>query len=57
MRRIRKRLNITQQQLADKMDISNHHLSRLENGHKIPELDTLIKFCKATDVEIILQQK
>jgi transcriptional regulator with XRE-family HTH domain len=57
IRTIRVAKKVSQTELAEKMQISNAHLSRIETGEKRAGLSILIKFCKATDLELILQQK
>lgn len=38
----RKELNIKQAELAEKLEISNNHMSSIENGRQKPSLDTFI---------------
>lgn len=38
---LRKKLGIRQRDLAEKMDVSNVYLSRIENGHMVPGYSTL----------------
>lgn len=42
----RKELRIKQSELAEKLDISNNHMSSIENGRDKPSLDTLICICE-----------
>ena len=44
---IRKQHNLTQEQLAEKTDLSNIYISHIENARSIPSLETLIKLCDA----------
>lgn len=46
----RKELNIKQYQLAEFLDISNNHMSSIENGTQKPSLDVFIKICTALGV-------
>ena len=46
----RRELNMRQCYLADKLNISNNHLSNIENGHSIPSLETFAKICEALEV-------
>ena len=46
----RKQLGISQISLAEKLDISNNHLSGVERGKEIPSLDLLVDICNALDV-------
>lgn len=43
----RKKLGLTQQQLADKMDISLNFMGKIEVAFSKPSLDTLIDFADA----------
>lgn len=47
----RKRRDITQETLAEKVDIHNVHLSRIENGTSAASLDTIFAIANALDVE------
>lgn len=42
----RKELRIKQSELAEKLDISNNHISSIENGREKPSLDILLKICE-----------
>lgn len=46
----RRELKLKQCQLADKINLSNNHISNIENGHSIPSLETISKICEALDV-------
>lgn len=46
----RKSLGMNQDDLADKLNISNNHLSSIERGHAVPTLDRLCKICDALNV-------
>lgn len=41
----RKHLKISQNQLAEKIDISNKHLSNIERGREKPSFDVLVCLC------------
>ena len=43
----RRELSLTQKQLAEKLNISNNHLSNIENGKAAPSFDLFIDICKA----------
>ncbi len=49
---IRKSLKLSQEQIAEKADISPNYLSRIECGKENPTLDMLIKLSKALGVEM-----
>ena len=54
-KRIKKnRLNqgMTQEILAEKVNISIPHISRIENGSSSPSLQTLVDICNALDITI-----
>lgn len=48
----RKKLGMTQQQLADKMDISLNFMGKFEVAFSKPSLDTLIDFAAALDTTV-----
>ena len=50
IRIIRKQLNISQYELADKSKISQTSLSQIENGIKRPSPKTMKKVCEALDI-------
>ncbi|WP_044895759.1 helix-turn-helix domain-containing protein [Bacillus alveayuensis] len=52
LRRLRKSLNMTTQELADKINISQSYISRFENNRAIPDIDMLsrILFALGTDL-------
>lgn len=49
---IRKRMNITQKQLADLAGINQTDVSRYENGERIPTLSVAIKIAKALNCTV-----
>lgn len=46
----RKALKIKQSVLAEKINISNNHLSAIENGRQIPSLSTFVNICENLQV-------
>lgn len=48
----RKKLGLTQQQLADKMNISLNFMGKIEVAFSKPSLDTLIEFASALDTSV-----
>ncbi len=57
---IRKQNGITQEQLAEKAELSNVYISHIENSRSIPSLETLMKICSALDTtpdELLLGTK
>ncbi len=48
----RKKLGLTQQQLADKMDISLNFMGKIEVAFSKPSLDTLIDFADALNTTV-----
>lgn len=46
----RKELRIKQSELAEKLDISNNHISSIENGREKPSLDILLRICEELKV-------
>jgi len=49
---IRKREKLTQEKLAEKMDINSKYLSSIERGLENPTLDTLINLSESLEVEM-----
>ncbi len=48
----RKELNLTQQELADKLDMSLNFVGKIEVAFSKPSLDTLIEIAKALDTTV-----
>mgnify|MGYP002584919062 FL=1 len=51
---------MTQEQLAEKAELSNIYISHIENSRSIPSLETLMKICSAlntTPDELLLGTK
>ena len=46
----RKKSGFTQEQLAEKTELSTVYISHIENSRSIPSLETLMKLCAAMDV-------
>jgi len=46
----RKKLGILQYKLAETLDISNNHMSAIENGRENVSIELLINICHALDV-------
>lgn len=49
---LRRSINMTQQELADKIGISVTFLSEIENGRKSMSVDTLVKLSKSLQVSL-----
>ena len=49
---LRRSINMTQQELADKIGISVTFLSEIENGRKSMSVDTLVKLSKGLQVSL-----
>lgn len=49
---LRKAQGLSQDQIAERADISPNYLSRIERGKENPTLDMLIKLAHALDVEM-----
>lgn len=57
---IRKNRGMTQEQLAEKTELSSNYISHIENSRSIPSLETLMKLCSALDItpdEVLLGTK
>ncbi len=52
LRDLRKAKGFTQEVLAEKAEIDEKHLSRIENGKYFPTYSTLLKLLKALDTSI-----
>ncbi len=48
----RKSLNMTQEQLAEKIDVSTVFISQIENGTRKPSLETLYKLSVSLNIKI-----
>lgn len=46
----RKELHMKQAELAEALEISNNHMSSIENGRQKPSLDTFIRLCDCLNV-------
>ena len=53
----REKKGLTQEQLAEQVNLSPMHISVIERGNKLPRLETLIKIANVLDVsaDILLQ--
>ncbi len=45
IRQRRKELSLKQSELAEMLDISNNHISSIENGRERPSLEILLRIC------------
>ncbi len=50
-REYRKKLNLTQEALADKADLNTRTIQRIENEEEIPSLETLSKLVNALEIK------
>lgn len=50
LRRARKMAEMTQQELAEAVEVCQKDISRWENGKRTPGLDSLVKICRALEV-------
>ena len=49
MKRRRKELKMSQAELAEKVNVSNNHISSIKTGKQIPSLTTFVKICEQLD--------
>ncbi len=49
---IRKQADITQEQLAEQLQVSRQSVSKWESGGSFPEMDTLLRICDLYDVKL-----
>ena len=52
LKRIRKENNLSQEQLAEKLNVSRQSVSKWESGLAYPEMDKVIQLCKMFDLNI-----
>ena len=50
LKSLRKYKRITQEKLAEMVELDVRHIARLEAGEGLPTVTTLLKFCSAFDV-------
>jgi transcriptional regulator with XRE-family HTH domain len=57
IRQERLKLNLTQEQLAEKVDLSTSYIGQIERGERNISLDTLVVICKSlgTTIDYLLQ--
>jgi transcriptional regulator with XRE-family HTH domain len=53
----RQSLRLTQQEVAKKLSISQHHLSDLENGRRVLDVDRLLALFTLLKLEMVVQDK
>lgn len=52
LKELRKQKGLTQEQLAEKFNVSNRTISRWENGNNMPDLDILIEISDYYEVDL-----
>jgi transcriptional regulator with XRE-family HTH domain len=52
LKEIRKARGLTQEALAEKVDLTPQYLSRLEGGHQSPSVETVARLAEALDLEL-----
>lgn len=52
IKKARKNLGLTQENLAEKISVSTNYLSKIEGGHEKPNLEMLAKISAATNVSL-----
>lgn len=52
VKQVREAKGIQQKDLADRIGMIPHQLSRYENGHELPHITNLCRIAKALDVSI-----
>lgn len=57
VKKLRKKLKLTQQELADKMNTKRELISRVESGRQNITLETLHQIAEATDKDLVFQFK
>ncbi len=51
IQKLRKKNNLNQKEMADKMKIKQSSLSSMENNKALPSLETVISLCKGLEVD------
>ena len=46
----RKEIKMKQNTLAEKTNLSNNHISNIENGYSVPSIETFAKICNALNI-------
>ncbi len=54
---VRKKLNITESELARKAHVSQQAISRLENEKHIPNMDTLLRIVDGLGLKLVLTER
>ncbi len=52
IQQLRKKRHLTQETLAEKLDITPNYLSGIERGRQSPSLDLLVKLARTLEVEL-----
>ena len=52
LKELRKQKGLTQEQIAEKFNVSNRTISRWENGNNMPDLDILIEISDYYEVDL-----
>lgn len=52
LQKLRKENNLSQEQLADKLDVSRQSVSKWESGQTYPEMDKLLTMCKLFNITL-----
>lgn len=52
IRKYRKRADLTQEQLAEKVDINPVYFGQIERGYKVPTVDVLLRIARALGVRL-----
>ncbi len=50
---LRKARGLTQSELAERVNLDSHHISRLETGRYFPSMESLVAIAHALDVELL----
>lgn len=52
LKKLRKAKNLTTQQVADRVNVSQSYISRFENGRAVPDIDMLEKILHSLDTDL-----
>ena len=48
----RKKMKLTQERLAERVNLSTQHLSKIENGHYVPSLETFFRLARELQIDM-----
>ena len=55
--RMRVRHGLTQREVAEAAEVTQAHVSQIENGHQTPRLETLLRYADAVGAELAVARR